>query len=143
VLSSTGLIGVLLARSALLSFPLVFLIGSARAPSLVGYSILSTVRSWTVRVLSDAGERGVCIWILSGRYSLHSEPHKHFLRNFSIIHSTRTPCLVELREQSRILTRQSEEGIPRLLQSRKIQRPIVSEQATLSYSASLFTLAFA
>jgi MFS family permease len=49
VLSSTGLIGVLLARSALLSFPLVFLIGSARAPSLVGYSILSTVRKGASR----------------------------------------------------------------------------------------------
>ncbi|OLE71497.1 hypothetical protein AUF78_01795 [archaeon 13_1_20CM_2_51_12] len=44
VLSSTGLIGVLLTRNPLLSFPMVFLIGSARAPSLVGYSILSTVR---------------------------------------------------------------------------------------------------
>jgi len=49
VLSSIGLIGVLLARSALLSFPLVFLIGSARAPSLVGYSILSTVRKGASR----------------------------------------------------------------------------------------------
>ena len=44
VLSSTGLIGVVLARNPFLSFPMVFLIGSARAPSLVGYSILSTVR---------------------------------------------------------------------------------------------------
>ena len=44
VLSSMGLIGVLLTRNPLLSFPMVFLIGSARAPSLVGYSILSTVR---------------------------------------------------------------------------------------------------
>jgi len=44
VLSSAGLIGVLLARNPLFSFPLVFFIGSARAPSLVGYSILSTVR---------------------------------------------------------------------------------------------------
>ncbi len=44
VLSSTGLIGDLLTRNPLLSFPMVFLIGSARAPSLVGYSILSTVR---------------------------------------------------------------------------------------------------
>jgi predicted MFS family arabinose efflux permease len=49
VLSSTGLIGVLLTRSPLLSFPLVFLIGSARAPSLVGYSILSTVRKGASR----------------------------------------------------------------------------------------------
>jgi DHA1 family multidrug resistance protein-like MFS transporter len=44
VLSSAGLIGVFLARNPLFSFPLVFFIGSARAPSLVGYSILSTVR---------------------------------------------------------------------------------------------------
>jgi DHA1 family multidrug resistance protein-like MFS transporter len=44
VLSSAGLIGVLLARNPLFSFPLVFFIGSARAPSLIGYSILSTVR---------------------------------------------------------------------------------------------------
>src|SRR2546428_1549129 len=49
VLSSTGLIGVLLARNPLLSFPMVFLIGSARAPSLVGYSILSTVRKGASR----------------------------------------------------------------------------------------------
>ena len=46
VLSSAGLIGVLLARNPLFSFPLVFFIGSARAPSLVGYSILSTVRNY-------------------------------------------------------------------------------------------------
>ncbi|TMI17569.1 MFS transporter [Candidatus Bathyarchaeota archaeon] len=49
VLSSTGLIGVLLTRNPLFSFPLVFLIGSARAPSLVGYSILSTVRKGASR----------------------------------------------------------------------------------------------
>ena len=49
VLSSTGLIGVLIARNPLLSFPLVFLIGSARAPSLVAYSILSTVRKGASR----------------------------------------------------------------------------------------------
>jgi DHA1 family multidrug resistance protein-like MFS transporter len=49
LLSSTGLIGVLLARNPLLSAPLVFLIGSARAPSLVGYSILSTMRKGASR----------------------------------------------------------------------------------------------
>jgi predicted MFS family arabinose efflux permease len=49
VLSSAGLLGVLLARNPLLSFPMVFLIGSARAPSLVGYSILSTVRKGASR----------------------------------------------------------------------------------------------
>lgn len=49
LLSSMGLIGVLLARNPLLSVPLVFLIGSARAPSLVGYSILSTMRKGASR----------------------------------------------------------------------------------------------
>ncbi len=49
ILSSAGLIGVLLTRNPLLSFPMVFLIGSARAPSLVGYSILSTVRKGASR----------------------------------------------------------------------------------------------
>jgi len=49
VLSSAGLIGVLLTRNPLLSFPMVFLIGSARAPSLVGYSILSTMRKGASR----------------------------------------------------------------------------------------------
>ncbi len=49
LLSATGLIGVILTRSPLLSFPFVFLIGSARAPSLVAYSILSTVRKGASR----------------------------------------------------------------------------------------------
>jgi MFS family permease len=49
ILSSTGLIGVLLTKNPLFSFPMVFLIGSARAPSLVGYSILSTVRKGASR----------------------------------------------------------------------------------------------
>jgi len=49
VLSSAGLIGVFLARNPVFSFPMVFLIGSARAPSLVGYSILSTVRKGASR----------------------------------------------------------------------------------------------
>ena len=48
-LSSAGLIGVLLTRNPLLSFPIVFLIGSARAPSFVAYSILSTVRKGASR----------------------------------------------------------------------------------------------
>ncbi len=49
LLSSTGLIGVLLTRNLLFVVPMVFLIGSARAPSLVGYSILSTVRKGASR----------------------------------------------------------------------------------------------
>lgn len=49
LLSATGLIGVLLTSNLLLAFPLVFLIGSARAPSLVAYSILSTVRKGASR----------------------------------------------------------------------------------------------
>jgi len=48
-LSSAGLIGVLLTTNPLLSFPIVFLIGSARAPSFVAYSILSTVRKGASR----------------------------------------------------------------------------------------------
>ena len=49
LLSSTGLVGVILTRNLLLALPLVFLIGSARAPSLVAYSILSTVRKGASR----------------------------------------------------------------------------------------------
>jgi MFS family permease len=49
LLSSSGLVGVLLTRNLLFAFPLVFLIGSARAPSLVAYSILSTVRKGASR----------------------------------------------------------------------------------------------
>jgi len=49
LLSSAGLTGVFLANSLTLSFPLVFLIGSARAPSLIGYSILSSVRKGASR----------------------------------------------------------------------------------------------
>ena len=49
LLSAMGLVGVLLTRNLLLAFPLVFLIGGARAPSLVAYSILSTVRKGASR----------------------------------------------------------------------------------------------
>jgi len=49
LLSSTGLVGILLTRNLLFAFPMVFLIGSARAPSLVAYSILSTVRKGASR----------------------------------------------------------------------------------------------
>jgi MFS family permease len=49
LLSSTGLVGVLLTRNVLFAFPLVFLVGSARAPSFVGYSILSIMRKGASR----------------------------------------------------------------------------------------------
>jgi MFS family permease len=49
LLSSTGLVGILLTRNLLFAFPMVFLIGSARAPSIVAYSILSTVRKGASR----------------------------------------------------------------------------------------------
>jgi MFS family permease len=49
ILSAAGLVGVLLTRNILFAFPLVFMIGSARAPSLVAYSILSTVRKGASR----------------------------------------------------------------------------------------------
>jgi MFS family permease len=49
LLSATGLVGVLLTRNLLFAFPMVFLIGGARAPSLVAYFILSTVRKGASR----------------------------------------------------------------------------------------------
>jgi MFS family permease len=49
LLCSTGLVGILLTRNLLFAFPMVFLIGSARAPSIVAYSILSTVRKGASR----------------------------------------------------------------------------------------------
>jgi len=42
--SATGLFGVLVVRNLFLAFPLVFLVGGARAPSPVVYSMLSTGR---------------------------------------------------------------------------------------------------
>ena len=54
LLSATGLIGIVLTRNLLLAFPMVFLIGSARSPSLIAYSILSTVRKGASR----AGQYG-------------------------------------------------------------------------------------
>jgi predicted MFS family arabinose efflux permease len=42
--SATGLFGVLLVRNLFLAFPIVFLVGGARAPSPVVYSMLSTGR---------------------------------------------------------------------------------------------------
>jgi MFS family permease len=61
LLSATGLIGVLLTRNLLFAFPMVFLIGGARAPSLVAYSILSTVRKGASR----AGQFGFYLTIES------------------------------------------------------------------------------
>jgi MFS family permease len=49
LLSSTGLVGILLTRNLSFAFPMVFLIGSARAPSIVAYSILSNVRKGASR----------------------------------------------------------------------------------------------
>ena len=54
VVSATGLFGVLLTGNPFLAAPLVFLVGSARAPSLVAYSILSTIR----KSASRAGQFG-------------------------------------------------------------------------------------
>ena len=68
LLSATGLIGVLLTRNLLLAFPLVFLIGGARAPSLVAYSILSTVRKGASR----AGQFGFYLTLESLGFVLGS-----------------------------------------------------------------------
>jgi predicted MFS family arabinose efflux permease len=61
LLSSAGLLGVVLTRNFMFAFPMVFLIGSARAPSLVAYSILSTVRKGASR----AGQFGFYLTIES------------------------------------------------------------------------------
>jgi len=61
LVSATGLIGIVLTRNLLLAFPLVFLVGSARAPSLIAYSILSTVRKGASR----AGQFGFYLTIES------------------------------------------------------------------------------
>ena len=68
LLSATGLIAVLLTRNLLLAFPLVFLIGGARAPSLVAYSILSTVRKGASR----AGQFGFYLTLESLGFVLGS-----------------------------------------------------------------------
>jgi MFS family permease len=52
--SATGLFGVLLVRNLFLAFPIVFLVGGARAPSPVVYSMLSTGR----QDASRAGQYG-------------------------------------------------------------------------------------
>src|SRR2546428_2538977 len=52
--SATGLFGVVLLKNLFLAFPLIFLVGGARAPSPVVYSMLSTGR----RDASRAGQYG-------------------------------------------------------------------------------------
>ena len=68
LLSATGLIGVLLTRNILFAFPLIFLVGSARAPSLVAYSILSTIRKGASR----AGQFGFYLTLESLGFVLGS-----------------------------------------------------------------------
>ncbi|HEV2120246.1 MAG TPA: MFS transporter [Candidatus Bathyarchaeia archaeon] len=68
LLSSIGLVGVLLTRNLLFAFPLVFLIGSARAPSLVAYSILSIIRKGASR----AGQFGFYLTLESLGFVLGS-----------------------------------------------------------------------
>jgi predicted MFS family arabinose efflux permease len=52
--SATGLFGVLLVRNLFLAFPMIFLVGGARAPSPIVYSMLSTGR----QDASRAGQYG-------------------------------------------------------------------------------------
>ncbi len=54
VVSATGLAGIVLTRNILFAFPLLFLFGSARAPSYIAYSILSIIRHGATR----AGQYG-------------------------------------------------------------------------------------
>jgi MFS family permease len=68
LLSATGLIGVLLTRNILFAFPVIFLVGSARAPSLVAYSILSTIRKGASR----AGQFGFYLTLESLGFVLGS-----------------------------------------------------------------------
>ena len=101
LLSSTGLVGILLTRNLLFAFPMVFLIGSARAPSLVAYSILSTVRKGASRAgqfgfYLTLESLGVCIGILPRWVTLHSKPNKHLLYNVGVVHSPCNPSLGEL-----------------------------------------------
>lgn len=55
VVCATGLTGVLLSGNVFLALPMVFLFGSARGPSIVGYSILSNIRKGASR----AGQYGL------------------------------------------------------------------------------------
>jgi len=54
LISTCGIIGIILTGNPLFAFPLVFLFGSARAPSLIGYSILANIRQGASR----AGQYG-------------------------------------------------------------------------------------
>jgi MFS family permease len=54
LLSTSGILGIALTGNPLFVFPLVFLFGSARAPSLIAYSILSNIRHGASR----AGQYG-------------------------------------------------------------------------------------
>ncbi len=54
VVSATGLAGIILTRNLLFALPLVFFFGSARAPSLIAYSILAIIRKGATR----AGQYG-------------------------------------------------------------------------------------
>lgn len=54
LVAATGLIGLLSTGNPIFAAPLIFLVGSARAPSLIAYSILSTIR----KSASRAGQFG-------------------------------------------------------------------------------------
>jgi MFS family permease len=56
LLSSSGIIGILLSGNFLLAIPMIFLFGAARGPSIVGYSILSSLGSKTA---SKSGQYGL------------------------------------------------------------------------------------
>jgi MFS family permease len=49
IVSATGIVGIVLTRNLLLVFPLMFLLGSARASSYIAYSILAFIRSGASR----------------------------------------------------------------------------------------------
>lgn len=54
VVSATGLAGIVLTKNLLFALPMVFFFGSARAPSLIAYSILAVIRQGSTR----AGQYG-------------------------------------------------------------------------------------
>jgi MFS family permease len=49
ILSATGIAGLVITRNLLLAFPLIFLLGGARASSYIAYSILAFIRSGASR----------------------------------------------------------------------------------------------
>lgn len=61
IVSATGLFGILMTGNPFLAAPLVFLVGSARSPSLVAYSILSNIR----KNASRAGQFGLYLTLES------------------------------------------------------------------------------